>query len=173
MHPPPEWKNKAKHKANEILAEFAEVHTLTIPIPIRDVIESYVVDANVITSLDPIFADGISGFARKEMDVGWVIALNGNECPERQRFSAAHELGHIVLMRSPRKIEYCSTDNTSWVERICDLFAGYLLMPEAHVRAYCRVSPRPYLEDIAKTFKVSRQVAEIQLKLLGLPFTKK
>ncbi len=167
---PPEWRSKAKNTANEVIVEYYESNPLKVPVPIHDVIESRLCDVQVVVSYDSsVFAEGISAFARKEMDIGWIIAVNGNECVERQRFSAAHELAHILLMPNSRKVEYCS-DSDEWVERLCDFFAGHILMPEAFVRLYYEKHPIPYLEDIARFFKVSRDVARIQLSFLGLPF---
>ena len=166
---PLEYRNKAKSKAEEILAEYHDSHPLKSPIPIQDVIEEYLGDVQFVTTMDPIFLEGVSAFAKKDMEMGWVVAINDMECLERQRFSSAHELGHIVLIPPGQKeTVYCSTDKSTWIERVCDLFAGHILMPENFVRAYCREYPSAFLEDIAKAFKVSRQVAEIQLRILGL-----
>lgn len=171
MYLTPEWQTRAKRKAEEVLTEFWQSNPMVAPVPIQEVIESYVGDVHFVTSMDEgVFDEGISGFARKDMDIGWVIAINGREAPVRQRFSSAHELGHIVLMPTPRKIEYCSDDKSSWVEKACDLFAGYILMPEEFIKVFYQMDSMPYLEDVAKAFHVSRQVAEIQLRLLGLPF---
>lgn len=168
---PLEYRNKAKTKAEEILAEFFETHSVMAPIPVEDVIEEYLGDVQFVTVGKENFADGVSAFTRKDMELGWIVAINELECVERQRFSSAHELGHIVLIPPELdEIVYCSTDKSNWVERACDAFAGHLLMPERAVRAYCKINPMPYLEDIARAFKVSRQVAEIQLRIFGLVF---
>jgi Zn-dependent peptidase ImmA (M78 family) len=106
------------------------------------------------------------------MEIGWLMIINGRETPERQRFSAAHELGHLVLFKNQPNNVFCSSDS-SWNEKLCDLFAGYILMPEMLVRALYKSTSSPYLEDVAKTFRVSRLVAEIQLKRLSLPFQRK
>lgn len=171
MSIPQEYREKAKLKAEEILSEFFETHSVMAPIPIRDVIEEYLGDVQFVEIGKQHFADGVSAFTKKDMELGWIVAINEMECIERQRFSSAHELGHIVLIPPElEEIVYCSTDKSNWVERACDSFAGHILMPEKAVRAYCRINPMPFLEDIARAFKVSRMVAEIQLKTFGLAF---
>lgn len=170
MSIPLEWQIRAKEKAEEILAEYFETHPHIAPIPIQDVIEEYLGDVQFVPVMDPFFPAGVSAFTRKDMELGWIMVINEMECIERQRFSSAHELGHVVLIPPELgEIVYCSKNNGHWVERACDLFAGHLLMPEKAVRAYLRAYPSAFLEDIAKVFKVSRQVAEIQLRLFGVP----
>jgi Zn-dependent peptidase ImmA (M78 family) len=66
---------------------------------------------------------------------------------------------------------FCSGESNNLEEKLCDRFAGDILMPESFVRKLYKTNTPHYLEDVAKLFKVSKQVAEIQLKRLGLPFT--
>lgn len=166
----PEWKNFEKSKVNEILSEVSYLYPTKAPIPIKGVIESYMADVNFVISMDYSFPEGVSALTTKDMDIGWLIIINGRETIERQRFSAAHELGHLALFKNhPNKV-FCSHHSNGWDEKLCDRFAGDILMPETLIRDLYTSNPFPYLEDIAKIFKVSRPVAEIQLKRLGLPF---
>ena len=168
---PPEWQNLARHKVKEILEEVALSSSLKAPVPIDEVIESYLGDVQLVVSMDEIFPEGVSAFATKDMRLGWMIVINGREPVVRQRFSAAHELAHITVAPKHRKKEYCSHHSDDWVEKLCDRFAGDILMPDTLLRAFYRSTPSPYLSEVANHFKVSRQVAEIQLVRLGLPFT--
>jgi Zn-dependent peptidase ImmA (M78 family) len=171
MNTTKEWQDRSKRKAEEILREVNDFSPLSLPIPIQEVIESYLGDVQYVTSMNDDFPEGVSAFAKKDMNVGWIVVVNGKESVERQRFSAAHELGHIVLIENQAKKVFCSGESKSWDEKVCDCFAGDILMPETTVRKLYEGKPSPFLNDVAKTFKVSRQVAEIQLKRLGLPFT--
>ncbi len=171
MRIPDEWQIKAKNKVDEIFSEVKDYCDIKAPIPIKDIIELYLGDVQcVVKSTDGLFPEGVSAFSTKDMNFGWIIVVNGRESPERQRFSAAHELGHIVLLTNQSKTVYCSRDGVGWDEDLCDRFAGDILMPEAMIREIYKTNPRPYVEDLAKLFKVSRTVAEIQLKRFGLPF---
>lgn len=169
MEIPEQWKNVSKYKANAILKEvYGE--SLNLPVVIKEVITKYLGDAEVHSRTDFPFEKGVSAFSTRDMERGWFVVLNGNESIVRQRFSAAHELAHIVLVPNEPAIMYHSDDNDSWVERLCDRFAGDILMPEPAVRNVYQYEPFPFVEDIAKLFRVSRQVARIQLEHLDLPF---
>lgn len=168
-----EWQTYSKNKAEEILREFSEYQRLKAPIPIDEIIESYVGDVQFITHEDYDFPPGVSAFAQKDIQLGWIVVVNGLECIERQRFSSAHELGHIVLIPNHVGKVFCSEDKESWHEKLCDRFAGHILMPEWLIERFYHLHPSHYVEDIAKYFKVSRPVAEIQLRILGLPFKRK
>lgn len=74
---------------------------------------------------------GESGYTLTKRDGTSTIVVNERECRERQRFSACHEVGHIVLELSSNHREipswsYAKRDeNEIW----CDMFAAELLMP--------------------------------------------
>ena len=174
MKIPDKWQAYAKNKVDEILEEATDSCSLRTPVPITEIIESYVGDVHMIVSMNSnLFPEGVSAFSIKDMTVGWMIVVNALEIVERQRFSAAHELAHIVLFKNQASKVFCSQNSRGWDEKLCDRFAGDILMPETLVREIYRSISSPYLEDIAKTFKVSRPVAEIQLKRMGLPFMRK
>lgn len=174
MQIPDEWRVKAKNKVNEILKEAQDSGYFKTPIPIRDVIESYLGDVHcVVKSNSELFPQGVSAFSTKDMNIGWIVVVNGQECTERQRFSAAHELAHIVLFPNQPKTVFCSKNVRGWDEDLCDEFAGDILMPEMMVRELYKATPSPYIEDVARIFKVSKPVAEIQLKRLNLAFRRR
>jgi len=165
-----EWKNYARNKVEEILEETKDICPLHLPIPIQEVIESYVGDVQYVAKIDYVFPEGMSALATKDMNLGWLILVDEREAPVRQRFSAAHELAHIVLFKNQASTVYCSKNSREdWQEKLCDRFAGDLLMPEKRVRDMYQFGQTPFIENIAKAFKVSRDAAEIQLKRLGLP----
>jgi hypothetical protein len=171
MSIPDNWQNYAKSKVEEILLEIKDSSGLKAPIPISEIIESYLGDVHCVVRMDDdLFPEGVSAFSTKDMYLGWIVVVNGRETIERQRFSAAHELAHIVLFKNQASTVFCSTDNKNWQERLCDRFAGDILMPESMVREFYKSNLSPFVEDVAKFFKVSKQVAEIQLKRLGLSF---
>ena len=171
MQIPDEWLPREQNIVNEILEEAKDSGLFKTPIPIRDIIESYLGDVHCVVKMSSeIFPEGVSAFSTKDINIGWIIAVDGRECTERQRFSVAHELAHIVLFKNESKTVYCSKGSRGWNEDLCDIFAGDILMPEIMVRDVYKSTPTPYVEDIAKIFKVSRPVAEIQLKRLGLQF---
>jgi Zn-dependent peptidase ImmA (M78 family) len=115
-----------------------------------------------------------------------IISVNTNkrEPIYRQRFTMAHELGHILLHDDQemsvdvkpitllRNNE--SSSGTSWREVEANMFAANLLMPESSIRLeYDRLNSFLIDEDIilerlAKTFGVSNHAMSIRLSTLNL-----
>jgi hypothetical protein len=114
----------------------------------------------------------ISG-AATSTEFGWLIALKADDAMVRQRFSLAHEVKHVLddeLMASLPDGLYPATRGYSAhqrTERMCDRFAGALLMP----RVLLRADWADGLQDIAKLAKrydVSRAAMRVRLRQLGL-----
>lgn len=94
----------------------------------------------------------------------WGIAYNGKSRPERQRFTIAHELGHLILHRGQqqsfncdKESVYSGIDTIRTIEREADDFASNLLMPGDLLRDWIsnqRIDLR-VLSAIAKRFQVS------------------
>ena len=86
--------------------------------------------------------EGESGYTLTKRDGTSTIVVNELERRERQRFSACHEIGHIVLELSSNHREipswsYAKRDeNEIW----CDMFAAELLMPFDQFKAGPAVS---------------------------------
>lgn len=99
----------------------------------------------------------------------WVIRLNGDDAPVRQRFTLAHETKH-VLDHHVADFASPATARTSRAERnelTCDYFAACLLMPRPWVK---RVYGQGLHEvgALAALFAVSRAAMRYRLDQLGL-----
>ncbi len=68
--------------------------------------------------------DGLSSMVNGSRPV---LVLNTSFTPERMRFTAMHELAHLMMKPDP------ALDDRS-VERLCDSFAGEMLLPESEFR---------------------------------------
>lgn len=119
--------------------------------------------------------DDISGMIRQD-DTGQVLMyIDTDESPRRQRFTAAHELGHYAERASSGQLDEpfvdrrgdLATRGTSPSEIFANEFAASLLMPSALVRRLYRHNGLRAWE-LAKFFEVSPQAAEIRLQNLGL-----
>ena len=64
--------------------------------------------------------DGLSGWANKTIPV---IVINKNYPIERKRFTALHELGHLLL-------SFKAELETKTIEKLCHRFAGAMLIPQ-------------------------------------------
>ncbi len=99
----------------------------------------------------------------------WIITVNAAEHPLRQRFSAAHELHHIIT--HPLRA-FVLTDEPGLpagvkAERLADYFAGVLLMPKRHVKRLWGEGYRTPTA-LAEHFLVSPRAMEFRLGQLGL-----
>ncbi|WP_042392690.1 helix-turn-helix domain-containing protein [Streptacidiphilus carbonis] len=103
-----------------------------------------------------------------------LIVVRTCNVPERQRFSFAHELGHL-LWGDGAKVHQLE-DRRSLGERRSDSFARHLLAPQEGVEAWLADEGARADSEVdertaallARYFRVSFQVALIQLSELGL-----
>jgi len=117
------------------------------------------------------FEDDISGMvisSNKEKH----IYVNEEDIPPRQRFTIAHEIGHIVLHHKIGEGEFRDVDyrgkNNQYDAREweANAFASALLMPKAKaIKIWDKVQD---VDDFANIFKVSKLAGSIRLQNLGL-----
>lgn len=98
------------------------------------------------------------------------IYINSDDIPTRQRFTIAHEIGHIILHHDNLEEDFNVVDYRSKSfsprESEADAFAAALLMPADKTRQVWKKLDD--VDDFAKEFKVSRMAASIRLSNLGL-----
>lgn len=163
------WFNKSNSMANLILDEVSEYINISYPIPIKKVVELFVPDTTIKGTTDVEITSRISALATRDIKDGWYILINKNEPIQRQRFSLAHELGHMTVITNSSSTVYCGKSD-SWEEKVCNSFAGKILVPDKMLLQYCESSPNPLVEDVCDAFYVTKAVVEIRMKELGLPF---
>lgn len=97
------------------------------------------------------------------------ILVNTASWPTRQRFTAAHELGHFFLGQPDDKPHY---DVTLWnpEDRKANLFAGFFLMDEQTAKSIVEVETEPVRMALLlmNEFDVSFEAAAIHLCDLGI-----
>lgn len=107
-----------------------------------------------------------SGKTALSPDGGYMILINSREPPKRQRFTCAHELGHILLghvdelgkaYRDPHK-----EDNPH--ETDANIFASRLLAPSIVLRDIGAFTAN----DISRIFDISIEAARFRAKRLEL-----
>lgn len=122
-----EFKNKSKLAAEKVLNSLKqEEGRIEYPINPFKILHRYKV---IITYSD---FDNLEGLLLLDKQKDSIVAINKGSRIRRQRFTAAHELGHIVL-HSDSKIDkfYCPiSGKKDKIEREADDFASYLLMPD-------------------------------------------
>ena len=78
----------------------------------------------VLETEAPLSFDGLSAVVNDDIRV---VVLNSSHFPERRRFTACHELGHLVL-------SFDSALSEKEEEKLCHVFASELLLPESVFR---------------------------------------
>lgn len=117
-------------------------------------------------------SDAFFGLSVGKDDKGPAIVINTWEriSVERQIFSTAHELGHLLMHLSDYDGKACSEDKTQ--EKEADLFAGYFLMPEHGFDSeWEETAGMPFVERVMKIksiFKVSYMTVLYRLKQKGI-----
>ncbi|MGH2973614.1 MAG: ImmA/IrrE family metallo-endopeptidase [Solirubrobacterales bacterium] len=125
----------------------------------------------------------ISGLLYRD-DGRVVIGVNADDSPVRQRFTIAHELGHLRLHKGESlhvdrelrvNLRAPSIQGRGGEEREANWFAAALLMPERMVRSVAkaradtaRLSEEGLVRALAEDFEVSRQAMGYRLVNLGL-----
>ena len=124
----------------------------------------------------------MSGFLYRD-NASAVIGVNTHHAPVRQNFTAAHELGHLLLHDQEqlhvdhgfrvRLRDDVSSQGTDEAEREANLFAASLLMPKEFLEADLASEESVdllddgLLCDLARKYGVSTQALVNRLKNLG------
>jgi Zn-dependent peptidase ImmA (M78 family) len=151
----------------------------TIPVPVTKVAKSL----GAIVQASPL-DDELSGLIFIKNDTP-IIGVNSQHHINRQRFTIAHEIGHLILhrhfisnnihvdrifpalMRDSR-----SATGTDLIEREANQFAAGLLMPEGKLAEFFAekqfdIDDDEPIEKIAKQFQVSKQAMVYRMRNLG------
>jgi len=104
---------------------------------------------------------------------GYIIKVNAIHSPERQNFSCAHEIAHTFLHElesrgSTQSAEFRTVEadmSSRAKERLCQIAAAELLMPEQVFREYLLSFgiSADSIERLAHVFKVSPEAAAIRI----------
>ncbi|WP_131770607.1 ImmA/IrrE family metallo-endopeptidase [Candidatus Protofrankia californiensis] len=113
---------------------------------------------------------GISGFSQWSQG-RWLIVVNRSDSTTRRRFTLSHELKHI-LDHPFAKVLYSNLSDAEAereriIERICDYFAGCLLVP----RNWLKQAWANGIQDraaLAALFNVSEAAISVRLQQTGI-----
>lgn len=175
------------------------------PLQIEEQVKHLLEDAGIRSApVDPVAVADVMGVeVRPEMvsdDVSGglyrigespVIGVNSSHHPNRQRFTIAHELGHLILHDQGEFVDrgyvaeggnrpvprfmrnQLSGEATDVREMEANAFAASLLMPQDFIVKAVRDLPLPIrseaVEELARQFKVSQQAMTFRLQNLDVP----
>jgi Zn-dependent peptidase ImmA (M78 family) len=165
-------RTRAQDAAQELLNRLG---LRTLPVPVEKIAKSL----DAVIRFSPLDQE-LSGMIYIKEGVP-LIGVNSLHHPNRQRFTIAHELGHLVLHRDlitsevhvDKKFPVLMRDSvsatgTDLIEIEANNFAAALLMPkalldEALAKIEFDIEDASPLEDLAKRFRVSRQTLEYRI----------
>lgn len=160
---------KVRSAARELLLRH---NALSVPVDVARIAQNEGVRVE-FTDLE----DDVSGLLIRHR-VPPVIGVNGNHHPVRQRFTVAHELGHLKLhndqLHLDKKVAFRNAESSRGTqpdEVEANLFAAELLMPEELLMGELRRHgslDESNIEEMARAFGVSTQAMAIRLSQLKL-----
>ena len=164
-------KEVARQKARDLIKRFG---IKSLPVNVERIARSL----EVKVEFSP-FDDGLSGMALIKDGV-FVIGVNSQHHPNRQRFTIAHELAHIVLHpeelakavhvdKGSLRRDRVSAQGTDDLEIEANAFAAELLMPEELLSAALDkkldLEDPQVLESLANRFRVSLMALQHRLHI--------
>lgn len=143
---------QAKSKATQIWNDFCQNK---IPVILNDIVQKI----GVKVRSESLSIDGIT---RMGSDGVCCILYNKNSAVVRQRFTVAHELGHICLEHTSIFGD-CNQYSKKSQEHEANAFARELLVPSSDLRQFVK-DKKPTIGDITERYKISRDVAFIAIE---------
>ncbi|NQU83363.1 MAG: ImmA/IrrE family metallo-endopeptidase [Parcubacteria group bacterium] len=147
----PKTKN-AQIKAMEIWNNFCNKK---IPVRLDDIIQKM----GIRIKDEDLSADG---YTRMGNDGICCILYSRNISVVRQRFTVAHEIGHIVLEHIPI-LGNCSQFSQKSQEKEANVFAGELLIPSGDIKKFVKENSST-IDDIMTRYWISRDTAIIAIQ---------
>jgi Zn-dependent peptidase ImmA (M78 family) len=170
---------RRKHIRSLVDRLLAEHHIHTAPVPVADLAKALGAEVQFQPA-----EDDLSGFLyRDRRRKRAIIGVNSGHHPNRQKFTAAHELGHFLLhdfdsvhvdrqfkvwLRSP-----ASSEGTDDEEKEANLFAAELLMPSKFIDndllaiGTFDLFNETSIQELAARYGVSTQAMTFRLAYLG------
>lgn len=150
---------------DEVVEVLADALLAAVKIPRKPQIDIFEVARRA--AVDKIVFEDILSDGRIENTPGFTrIILKKNSARNRQRFTLAHELGHVLLDDPSVALEVRRIAPGLFdTERLCEAFAAELLMPRSWIRTEFAAMPQDFdtLGSLAQRAGVSMSAALIQL----------
>ena len=143
---------------------------LSSPLNMLDVVKSFNVDCTPVENV--VYDAKLS----EDKENVYTIYYDKNQILERQQFSIAHELGHLLLHKLGKKnsqeVYYRKNGNNSRLEWEANEFAAALLMPRDEFVNFCLNNADTFgnidLNAVANNFGVSKQAVRVRGSVLKL-----
>ncbi|MFL0278162.1 ImmA/IrrE family metallo-endopeptidase [Mycobacterium sp. SMC-19] len=113
--------------------------------------------------------DGAESLVIDDDDDTFTVYVSGRTSPRRDRFTIAHEVGHLLLhhLNGDRSLRRFTRKGSNAAETQANYFAAALIMPEDHFKA-AHAALDGDLWGLARQFDVSPAAAGVRCSVLGL-----
>lgn len=159
----------AKAAAVKLIKELG----LSPPIDLHKVAKA--LGAEIYYKLMPAGCDGwiveLNPYRAKDFTtVKYIIMVNSSRLIVRQRFTIAHEIGHIVLQHHERKSKLLykhskiTAEDDYKFEREADIFASELLIPTSHLLKLAKMGNPMDIKKLSAFYQVSKEAMKIKLE---------
>lgn len=171
-----EWDRQSFELVNssERFLEYVQAHNL--PQEPLDLEAFFQTVPNISIRYESLGDAGISGSLHCAEDLDkndneWVITLNKDQHPRRQRFTTAHELGHYCMHRNREShfedVIFFRSNISNGQDWQATRFAADILMPKERV-CRCFSEGMQSAEELAQHFDISVLAMRIRMEQLGL-----
>ena len=169
--------NKPEREARRVLNELT---VRTTPVDVSAIAEQLGAEIRYRR-----FDDDISGLLVRDAD-SKVIGVHVDHSKTRQRFTIAHEIGHLVMHKGDDRVivEHLRITKVNWRDNVsaqatdreeieANQFAAALLMPSDELQEYVRIvaphgANEGHVQTLARKFNVSAQSMRFRLLNLAL-----
>ncbi len=160
FEPPPIYFPRKQHclqRAQQVIKRLEELKVQPIiPVPVEEIVLLCGYQILWLSTMP----NELSGIVDREMKM---IGINANHSRTRQRFSLAHEVGHIIL-KHPAESE--CTDSTIWIyNKEADNFAAELLIPTDDLLVHIQNNN---FHQLKNRYRVSTEALKLKLNSLGV-----
>lgn len=166
--------SKAEKRAVQILDD-AQIDSLPVPV------EELALSLGADLEFEP-YEGEVSGMLYRYDEGGAVIGVNSTHAQTRQRFTVAHEIGHLVMHKGQpmfvdRFVRVNWRNGASAVEEVeANAFAAELLMPRRLVQREVEralgkrrnITVQQLSAELARLFQVSPEAMQYRLENLGV-----
>jgi Zn-dependent peptidase ImmA (M78 family) len=151
---------------DKLLAYARRYNINVVPLDIDAIAERL----GVLVKAVPMEGDMSGRLYRPEDSSQWIVEVNKDHHPNRQRYTIAHELGHFCLHKHLKHLfedqVFFRGGEPSKEEWQANDFASAILMPESEFRESVR-SGITDIEKLSEKFEVSTLALRIRAKNLG------
>lgn len=119
----------------------------------------------IITGDNGVLDEEVDALTRREEEQVFIL-YNQNKHSNRQRFSVAHELGHLY-MGHVHKDSGIDLESNDFTEKEANAFGAYLLMPPKLLRVDIKSGIRD-MKELARLYQVSEIALWWQIRGAGL-----